>query len=107
MKKWIPGANYDIAENWDPKRVPCESDRILFSQIFDEELYVAKKNILVREILLPRTGNIILEKDGMIQLTNDAIKYPDCPGGDVTFKENIEEPYLQRNGGVYSKNGFR
>lgn len=86
--------NYESAENWDPKRVPCESDRIIYSKIFDEEVFLSKQNILVREILLPRTGNIILKKEAVIELSSDAIQYPNCPGGDVTFKENIEEPYL-------------
>ncbi|XP_077284584.1 amnion associated transmembrane protein [Arctopsyche grandis] len=93
-KIWVPDVNFENPENWSPKRVPCSSDRIMYSNVFDEEIHLTKNDIEVREIILPLQGSIKLKQVGVIKLTDASDKFPDCKGEDLVFKKNIKEPWM-------------
>ncbi|XP_070180210.1 protein amnionless-like isoform X2 [Littorina saxatilis] len=84
-KRWLRNRDFENALNWNvqPPRAPCGNDRVIIPE--DSPVIYLQMNTTLRELKLPRNGEIILGSNMQLGFTMDSSA--DCPpaSGDVEF----------------------
>jgi len=81
IKTWMPNTNYWDATNWDVKRIPCLSDRVIFPAEMTAAVALHPGATRLRELVLPLTGEILLAKSGELNLLGQVNSLAaNCPG---------------------------
>ena len=78
-KTWLPNTNYDNPRNWDLQRVPCKADRVTFPGYLQTAVRFRDGSTIMRELVLPSDGEIILPTTGSLEVTGK-LKSEDCAG---------------------------
>lgn len=82
-KKWTQDVNFNNSVNWDLGSVPCSQDTVIFPEM-TSVVYLQSDSVL-REVVLPKNGQVILSNTMTIAFSDDRNDDPQCNGRDVTF----------------------
>ena len=102
QKLWLKNMNFDNADNWADKRLPCDTDVIEFASAEMTPVSLGMP-ITAQQLTLPRNGELRLQ-DGfsLAALPSTATRNPDnatCrPGGSrSTFNRSTPEEWFNPN----------
>lgn len=81
----MPSTNFWDASNWDVKRMPCRSDRVIFPAESSSAVALHPGATNLREMVLPQTGELLLAQNGELAITglHDGTN---CPGEGANFQ---------------------
>ncbi|KAK7485022.1 hypothetical protein BaRGS_00023800 [Batillaria attramentaria] len=84
-KRWLTDRNFENPNNWNAGRPPCGNDRVIIPD--DSPVIYMQMNTTLRELTLPKNGELILGNGVQLAFTQDAADVTNCPqtGGDVEF----------------------
>jgi len=80
VKTWMPSTNYWDVNNWDMKRLPCRSDRVIFPADSSSAVSLHPGATNLREMVLPLTGEVLLAPNGELTVTGQHDSLANCPG---------------------------
>lgn len=79
-KIWMRNTNYDNPRNWNLARVPCSTDRVIFPSQIDVAVQFKDGSTMVKELVLPSNGEIMLPLTGSLNIGGDSVLKDKCPG---------------------------
>ncbi|XP_039318728.1 protein amnionless isoform X2 [Saimiri boliviensis] len=100
-KLWVPNTDFEVADNWNQNRTPCEGGAVEFPA--DKMLSVlVRESHAVSDLLLPLDGELVLASGAGFGLSN-ADSHWDCGAGDpAVFRDpdrfSWYDPHLWRSG---------
>ncbi|BFZ12286.1 hypothetical protein BsWGS_15325 [Bradybaena similaris] len=91
-KRWLPDTNFDNPNNWNLKRTPCGNDVAIIPD--DSPIVYMQLNTTIKELLLPKNGEIILGKNMALGFTESAAVGCEEASGDLEFTAVNPESWL-------------